>query len=413
MEPTKREITKNGKQKWEVDFGLDESGVRRRPYFSTESEADNVIDNYKRDLKKSGEFMARMTAPERKQVVSVLEEIKGERVTVRQVWEDWKRRKKDNAQTVTPTAYGDAVAEFKRRKLAAGKTERYVCNTCDVLMKFGQGRERQPIHEISASELEAWIGSHRDWSLSSRRTYTLLFSSLWSVAISKGWASLNITERLEPIGKIPVDVKIYPNNTVLNILAAALSDDLTKRIIAPLALGFFGCMRPEEVASVKALRAGLPSTLLFGWHDIDLTNGLITVRKEVAKTCDQRTVRLQPCSVEWLKLARALDNPLPAINERRLVDQCCDLIGLDEWIRDGMRKCCATHLRSIYKNDYDVCKDAGNSIKVLLTHYAALHVPEATSLDYWRITPARVSDYMQTAEWQGVIRKSAPTQPKQ
>jgi hypothetical protein len=54
------------------------------------------------------------------------------------------------------------------------------------------------------------------------------------------------------------------------------------------------------------------------------------------------------------------------VNERRLVDAACERIGLEEWLRDGLRKACATHLRAVYKNDYDVVKDMGNSIRVLL-----------------------------------------------
>ena len=58
MEPTEREIQKSGKKKWEVDFGIDENGVRRRPYFATEADAEAAIDNYEKDLKKGGEFWA-------------------------------------------------------------------------------------------------------------------------------------------------------------------------------------------------------------------------------------------------------------------------------------------------------------------------------------------------------------------
>jgi integrase len=170
-------------------------------------------------------------------------------------------------------------------------------------------------------------------------------------------------------------------------------------------------MRPEEIDSVKALRAGMSGKQLFGWHDIDLKHGLITVRREIAKTGDQRTIRLQPVAVEWLKLAEDLKNPLPPVNERRLVDAACELIGLEEWLRDGLRKACATHLRAVYKNDYDVVKDMGNSIRVLLTHYADLHVPESVSLEHWQISPERVKAYRKTHKWKKVVEAAAQAAP--
>jgi hypothetical protein len=86
-----------------------------------------------------------------------------------------------------------------------------------------------------------------------------------------------------------------------------------------------------------------------------------------------------------------------------LVDQCCELIGLTDWIRDGLRKNCATHIRWVYKNDFDVVKDMGNSVRILLKHYADLHTPEEVSMDYWKITLDRVEKFLKTKEWRKVI----------
>jgi hypothetical protein len=74
-----------------------------------------------------------------------------------------------------------------------------------------------------------------------------------------------------------------------------------------------------------------------------------------------------------------------------------------------MRKNCATHLRAVYKNDYDVVKDMGNSIRILLKYYADLHVPEEVSLEHWKITPAKVQAYMKTKEWEQLLRSAART----
>jgi hypothetical protein len=369
MTPKKRRITKHGNDRWEVDFGTDAVGKKIRLTVKSEADADAEIDRYKKELKRCGEYWARLTDLERQTTVAILQEIQSKKLSLTRVWTEHQKWSKDvdKQETTTPMPYSDAVEEFKRRKLAAGKTERYVDEVGDMLTKFGAGREKQNIHEILPGDLEQWLDSHKCWSQSSRRTNMLRFSSLWEVAIAKGWCTLNIVDRLEPV-KVPgPDVRICSNDTTLNILAAVTSDELTQMVIAPVSLGFFGCMRPEEIESVKALRAGMSGEQLFGWHDIDLKHGLITVRREIAKTGDQRTIRLQPLAVEWLKLAKDLKNPLPPVNERRLVDAACELIGLEEWLRDGLRQACATHLRAVYKNDYDVVKDMGNSIRVLLT----------------------------------------------
>lgn len=107
--------------KWEVDFGI-VHGHRKRPLVNSEAEADKLIDKYKKDVKQSGEFWARLPESERLATTATLIQIKEAGHAVTKVWEDWKRWQKDNQQTVTiSTPYENAVLEWKRRKLAAEK----------------------------------------------------------------------------------------------------------------------------------------------------------------------------------------------------------------------------------------------------------------------------------------------------
>jgi hypothetical protein len=96
---------------------------------------------------------------------------------------------------------------FRQHTLSAVQAAARLGLSPTFLMWFGAGREEQPIHEIQAGDLELWIDNQvmtEGWGFSTKRTYMLLFSSLWSVAIAKGWARLNIVDRLEPVGKITV-----------------------------------------------------------------------------------------------------------------------------------------------------------------------------------------------------------------
>jgi hypothetical protein len=415
---TKREVKVHGKVRWEVDFGKDPlTGDKKRKYCESESEADKAISDYDKEVKRNGEYWARLMPARRQLIVGVLLEMDKEGVELNTVWTDWKKEKKETPSVLEPTAYEDVVTEWKRRKKNSGKSERYVYHAAVDLMKFAKGEERRFIHEIKPAELEKYIDSQtiqkrgkdfgKPWGKSTKRTNMALFSSLWTVAIAKGWATLNIVDRLEPVGKLSRQKKIYPNETTLNLMAATLETPKTKTYLAPLALGFFGCMRPEEITSEKAKGAGLPREKWFGWHNIDLKNGLIDVSTEIAKTGDERVIRLQPCAIAWLKLAKELNCPLPPVDEFRTNRLICDMIGLDDWIRDGLRKNCATHLRVVYKNDYDCVKDLGNSVRVMLKAYAELRTPEAVSLEHWMITPGKVKEYRKTRAWMKVLREAS------
>ena len=406
MEPTKSLITKHGKPTWQLDYGLDPiTGKRVRRFFPDEAEADDAVADHVKKEKSYGDYWLRLTPAVRASTVITLQEIDNAGLKIADVWSQFQLHKKEikSQATTSPMPYEDVVKEFLRRKLAAGKTKRYAENTAKFFARFGAGRERQNIHEITTNDLEKWLDAQvvdLGWSMSTKRTYVLLFSSLWEVALDKDWAVVNITEKLEDIVVPKPTLELYENSETLNIMAASMSSPTTQQIIAPLALGFWGCMRPEEIDSSKAKSEGMPESKFFSWPDIDLKHGLCKVR--VTKTGDERTIQLQPCAIEWLKLAKELKNPLPPVNERRLVDECCELINLKKWIRDGARKSCATHLRAVLQNDFLVVAELGNSVKVLLKHYAALHVPPTISLEHWKITPEKVAAYMKTKAWEKV-----------
>jgi hypothetical protein len=347
--------------------------------------------------------------------------MKAKGVTISRVWEEWQLRKSEKEEITEgveePMGYEAAVTEWKARKLKVGKSQRYVYHAGADLMKFGKGQEDRLIHEILPSELEKYIDAQKiqkrgkdfgkPWGLSTRRTNMALFSSLWKVAIAKGWAKVNIVDRLEPVGEISRVKLLYPTETMRNLMAATMETPKTRTYLAPMVLGAFGCMRPEEITSNKAKENGLPPERWFGWKDIDLKNGLVNVSVDVAKTGDERTIRLQPMAVEWLKIAKEEGSELPPVDEFRTNRLICDLIGLDDWIRDGLRKSCATHLRVIYRNDYDVVKDLGNSIRVLLKDYAELRTPEAVSKEHWMLTVEMIKEYRKSREWLKVLRDAA------
>ena len=414
----------NGIDGWAVEFPRI-NGKRNRPWWKEEKNAIKAIKDYQAAVKKAGDFWVRLGDDARRKIEVVYTACVAARHDLLEVWQgflDSKKKKEEQAAEIkTPMAYEDAVTEWKSRKLGAGQTEKYVHYAAQDLMLFGAGRERRNIHEILPDELEEYIKNAtirkpgklfgKPWGLSTKRTNMALFSSLWEVALAKGWATLNIVDRLEPIGKIGRIVKIYPNETTENLMAAAMSTEETQRIVGEMACGFFGCMRPDEVSSKRARRKKLPREKWFGWHDIDLEHGLVTVRVEIAKTGDQRVIRLQPTALKWLKVAKDLGCTFPAVNSQKLHVYVWRLCGLEEKDRDGMRKNCATHLRPIYKNDYDVIKDMGNSVRILLKHYADLHTPEPVSIEHWMITPGKVELRLKSKEWPKFLKEKSANLP--
>jgi hypothetical protein len=127
MEPRKRKILKHGNERWEVDFGIDSTGLKKRKVLATEAAADKEIDAYHKSVRNRGEWWARLTELERESVQTVCKQIQLAGFTLSRVWEDHQRWRKENSQTaIDRKSYSKAVDSWKERKLAAGKSEDYV-----------------------------------------------------------------------------------------------------------------------------------------------------------------------------------------------------------------------------------------------------------------------------------------------
>jgi hypothetical protein len=72
-----------------------------------------------------------------------------------------------------------------------------------------------------------------------------------------------------------------------------------------------------------------------------------------------------------------------------------------------LRKNCATHLRVIYKNDYEVGRDMGHSARTLIKDYADLRTPDGVSQEHWLISTGMVKEYMKSRKWLEVLRNAA------
>jgi integrase len=373
-----RQVVIREQPRWCVDFGYDDQGKRTRKFYHTEDEAINVRRDWERDQKRDGDFWASLTKKERAEHAGVVKEIMAAGLTPRGVWEKYKELQKSAPRVLQSVTLERAIEELETRKLAVGKSERYVKETCSLLRRFAKGREKQMIDIITADTLEQWIHA-QGWGLKTKKSNMGRFSSLWTVAVAKGWCSENIVDRLEQVGKLEEHAEIFDNETCLNLLAATQANSRTKKATAVIAIGMFCGMRPDEISHPG-----------FGWEHIDLRPDWrnFEVTAEVAKDKDQRTPKLQSVAVEWLELARELKCPLPLPNERKIVDECCEIAGITHWPKDVLRKTCATHLSNHYKNDWMVAADLGNSIRTLLHHYKKLGVPISVSESFWKLDVA-------------------------
>jgi integrase len=394
-------------------------GKRQRQYYKTEDLADKAVDNYKRAVKRAGTWWTNLSDAMQMSIEVVVTQITAAGQTIGAVWEKFKEKTKEAAAIKNPTSYKACVTEWKRRKKEVGADAKYLEQAGVDLMKFAAGQEERFIHEFEAKELDTWIVTQRikkpgvdfgkPWGLSTRRTWTSLFHSLWDCAIAIKAATENIVDSLEPIEQPKRIKRIYTIEQEKRLLAGGLETKSAKRHLITEVLGLFCCMRPDEISSQKPKRRKLPKDKWFGWHNINLKTGQITVSADVASEDDERVITLQPVAIEWLKLCKELECPLPPVGEFRLRGEICKMIGLtrEEGIRDGFRKTCATHLRNLLKNNHDTGREMGHSATELIKSYALLKTPPEQSTEHWMLSPEVIEKYRKSREWKKVLRETS------
>ena len=82
MKPTKRQILKRGQTRWELDFGLDTAGKKKRKLFKSEAGADAELERYKKLEKSYGEYWLLMSPLERQSTITTLQEISAKELTL-------------------------------------------------------------------------------------------------------------------------------------------------------------------------------------------------------------------------------------------------------------------------------------------------------------------------------------------
>jgi hypothetical protein len=199
--------------------------------FKSEAAADAAMAEQLKQERRCGELWIQMSPNERYELMSVVWKARKEGLTISEVWDRCQELSCSPA-VLDSVVYEEAVREWERRKLKAGRNERYVSETVKLLLRFGEGQLRRIFDYIIADEVEAWM-DQQDWDLQTRKSNMGRFSSLWKVAVDKRWASENIIDRLEPVAAIAGEPEIFSKRVCLRLMAVSLLPECN-RVVAPL-----------------------------------------------------------------------------------------------------------------------------------------------------------------------------------
>jgi len=268
----------------------------------------------------------------------------------------------------------ELVAEFIEAKRAAGRREEYLRIQASVLGLFEKASPDVLAHEITASQIEAWLAT-RGESLRTRRNYQADIRNLFNFAVRRGYVATNPAGRLE---KIILDEKPVEILTVAQAARLLEAAEVSGGTMTPfVAIGLFAGLRTREIA-------------VLDWKDVDLAEKTITVHAAKTKTRARRIVEVSENLKAWLPPYLAKSGHVAPDHYRQKFEDVRRDAGIDPWPRNAMRHSAASYHLAAHRNESLTQAMLGHeSGKMLIQHYRELVKPKDAAR-YWQIMP--VSD---------------------
>ena len=368
-----------GEPRWVVEWTL--AGKRTRRYFSGKKQAEAEKANVEEQFTGSGDVWMGLTAAERGEILAVWDEVRAKGLTLRDVWEEYKRRPVTVAPVRKPLRI--AIEEVIQAKLQAKRRQRYVDSLEAYLEKFATGREQLSVDQITSTEIEQWFANRKEAPQTQASNLGRL-SALFSFCVRKGYCLKNPCDSVE---RVSADRRPPPILTVKEAKRLLFTCRCkVPKLLPYLALGLLAGVRPEEMEQHPPGDAQVPAPLT--WGDVNLTKGRVRIEK--TKVRWMRIVELHPAAVAWLEVCtpgKRTDPICPRKTTlRRLRRKLRDLCGLGQWHQDILRHTAASHLLALYQDAPKVALMLGTSVPMLLKHYRGL-VDAEEARDFWSFLP--------------------------
>ena len=254
----------------------------------------------------------------------------------------------------------EVVNSFLLSKARAGRSDRYLRQLRVSLRSLVAGRERTPVDQVTAADLDSWIRG-RGWGARTVRGYAADAAGLFAWAMRRGWVRENPVRGVDLPRSMPGQVRILPPDQVASLLESAAAEDVG--VARVLALRFFAGLRSAETLRLR---------------EEDIREGFVHVSAEKSKTRSRRVVRISPNLAAWLALP---GGPLPVsekrmrrvLTRRELPPNC------------ARHSFCSYHLAS-FGNAGQTALEAGHAEAVLFGSYREMVTP-AQAAEFWRIIP--------------------------
>jgi integrase len=359
---------------WKAKFGKRFDGKDLLKNFKTEAEAKHFQNEWNLKLvqgKTSG--LADLDNITKHEVLAAMEKLKAFNATLPEAVEFFLRYARPEKGQIT---IKEAVTFFLESKEQAGRSETYIRNCKKTFYRPFQRAfpEEKIVSEVTPSEAEKYIHSHKDWEDTSRASHISYLRTFYNFLIRKNYAKLNPFKDIDkPVAQTLRAKTISPEATQ-KLMQYAL-DTNRKAECACMALVFFCGVRVHEVGRLT-------------WNGVDLNAKEVTVEWEEAKKRKRRVNKISDNAMEWLKLCQSTGDIAPNdyLQRMKRVRQRAAV----KYPQNAMRHCFSAYHIAKCGEAAQTAKMLGHPNALLLyqTYYSVVKPKDVEP--YWNIIPDSV-----------------------
>ena len=265
----------------------------------------------------------------------------------------------------------EGIEQLLENKKRANRRERTLIDLRQRWNRFALEFGDRHFAEILPDEVNDWIYKTAE-SQVNRGNYRRKIKELFTLAIRKGWATVNVvdaTDIPEAEESTPVALTATQTKTLL--------ENANKYGLLPyVALKTFCGLRTAEIMDLT-------------WDKVQVENGCIVIEPEVSKTRSRRIVELNGTALGWLKLLGQIPKEghiVDAVNFRKRFNALTEKAEIIPWPNNALRHNFGSYHLAFYGDENKTAMQMGNSPAMVHRHYKAL-VTARQAMEYWALKP--------------------------
>lgn len=374
----RRMIIRPRGESWQADFGR-VNGRRKMRSFKAKVDAENWLRQEVLLFENQGAEAFDLSSPQRMDAIRALGVLKGLRGASLEKAAAFYA--KHNDSRLEHKTVAEVAAEYVQDSKEHNLRPRSVQDIEHRLKKFCETFGEKGIDLVMHGDAKAWVSSI-PLSPVSRKHYSTVAHGLFSYAMENGYVAENPFQpkvKRSRRRKHLQDERMpecLTRQQVDRLLLAAVAE--VPNMVGSVAIGCFAGLRTDEIRRLD-------------WQDVDIEEGLITVKPEVAKKRRARHVTIEPNLAEWLKVGMKAKGPVSPEGRmwRYYFDKVRKAAGIDtaDWPNSAMRHTFASHHYRHFNNAERTAVELGHrGTAQLFEAYRALVKPKDAEL-FWKIHP--------------------------